>query len=132
MTQPPEYLQIEGWNLRLQKIRARFDFCLLCKNLCAEHIVSYNFINVNRDFCLQIGIFIYKTGKLITKREFYLQNGIFALQTGLSFCNLPSGEIFVKSKYDKILRQKSSKVIIYKSKSLKYNRYCRITVIRQK
>ena len=90
MTQPPEYLQIEGWNLRLQKIRARFDFCLPCKNLCAEHIVSYDFVNVNRDFRLQIGIFNYKTGILITKRDFYLQNGIFVLQTGLSFCNLPN------------------------------------------
>lgn len=89
MTQPPEYPQNEGWNLRLQKIRARFDLCLLYQNLCAELIVSYDFANVNRDFRLQIGIFIYKTGKLITKRDFYLQNGIFVLQTGLSFCNLP-------------------------------------------
>ena len=88
MTQPPEYPQNEGWNLRLQKIRARFDLCLLYQNLCAELIVSYDFANVNRDFRLQIGIFIYKTGKLITKRDFYLQNGIFVLQTGLSFCNL--------------------------------------------
>ena len=71
MTQPPEYPQNEEWNLRLQKIRARFDFCLLYKNLCAEHIVSYDFTNVNRDFRLQIGIFNYKTGKLITKRDFY-------------------------------------------------------------
>ena len=99
MTQPPEYLQIEGWNLRLQKIRARFDFCLLCKNLCAEHIVPYDFANVNRDFCLQIGIFVYKTGKLITKRDFHLQNGIFVLQTGLSFCNLPLRIFYFENGY---------------------------------
>ena len=101
MTQPPEYPQNEGWNLRLQKIRARFDLCLLYQNLCAELIVSYDFANVNRDFRLQIGIFIYKTGKLITKRDFYLQNGIFVLQTGLSFCNLPALYVICNSDVQK-------------------------------
>ena len=80
MTQPPEYLQIEGWNLRLQKIRARFDFCLPCKNLCAEHIVSHDFVNVNRDFQLQIGKFNYKKRFLFTKWDFCFTNGTLVLQ----------------------------------------------------
>lgn len=42
-----------------------------------------------REFRLQKGIFIYKTGILFTKVDFCLQNGSLGLQMGLSPCYLP-------------------------------------------
>ena len=49
-----------------------------------------------REFRLQKGIFIYKTGILFTKVDFCLQNGSLGLQMGLSPCYLPLGLMLAK------------------------------------